>query len=88
MGRDGLVDVVRGTTGGVDCDFMFDPTDGTLLALEMYPKVDTDPCEVYFSDYREMDGRFLPYRMEVRNGDNLFGVFTIAKYDLQKGGPK
>jgi S1-C subfamily serine protease len=88
VGRDGLVDVVRGTTGGVDCDFMFDPTEGTLLALEMYPKADADPCEVYFSDYREMDGRFLPYRIEVRNGDNLFGVFTIAKYDLQKGAPK
>jgi S1-C subfamily serine protease len=87
-GHDGLVDVVQGTTGGVDCEFMFDPIDGTLLALEMYPQTDADPCEVYFGDYREVDGRFLPYRFEVRNGDNLFGVLTVAKYDLQKGGPK
>ena len=86
VGHDGLVDVVHGITGGVDCDFMFDPNDGTLLALEMFPNGEADPCEVYFSDYREADGRFLPYRMEVRNGDNLFGVFTVAKYDLQKGG--
>ena len=59
-GHDGLVDVVRGTTGGVDCQFMFDPADGTLLALEMYPQADADPCEVYFSDYRETEAVSCP----------------------------
>jgi hypothetical protein len=84
-GHDRWVDVLKGTTGGVDCQFMFDSADGTLLAMEMYPQTDSDPCEVYFSEYREAEGRFLPYRFEVRNGDTVFNVFNVTKYDLQKG---
>jgi len=87
-GHDRWVDVLLGTTGGVDCQFMFDSADGTLLALEMYPQTDSDPCEVYFSDYRETDGHFLPYRFEVRYGDNVFNLFNVTKYDLQKGAGK
>ena len=87
-GHDGLVDVLIGTAGGVDCQFMFDPADGTLLALEMFPQADADPCEVYFGDYRESEGHFLPYRLEVRYGDNLFAVFNVAKYELKKGDAK
>jgi S1-C subfamily serine protease len=87
-GHDRWVDVLLGTTGGVDCQFMFDSADGTLLALEMYPQTDSDPCEVYFSEYREADGHFLPYRFEVRYGDNVFNVFNVTKYDLQKGAGK
>ncbi|HEX3999584.1 MAG TPA: trypsin-like peptidase domain-containing protein [Pirellulales bacterium] len=84
-GRERWVDVLFATTGGVDCQFMFDATDGTLLAMEMYPQTDSDPCEVYFSDYRESNGHFLPYRFEVRYGDNVFNLFNVTKYDLQKG---
>jgi len=87
-GHDGLIDVLVGTTGGVDCQFMLDPNDGTLLALEMYPQTDADPCEVYFGDYRESEGHFLPYRLEVHYGDNLFAVFNVGKYDLKKGDAK
>ena len=87
-GRSHWVDVVSGITGGVECQFMFDSTDGTLLAMEMYPQTDSDPCEVYFSDYRESDGHFLPYRFEVRYGDNVFNLFNVTKYDLQKGTAK
>ena len=84
-GHDRWVDVLLGTTGGVDCQFMFDSADGTLLAMEMYPQTDSDPCEVYFSEYRETDGHFLPYRFEVRYGDNPFNIFNVTKFDLQKG---
>ena len=26
----------------------------------MFPDEESDPCEIYFSDYREFDGRWLP----------------------------
>jgi hypothetical protein len=51
----------------------------------MLPDEETDPCEVYFSDYQESAGRFVPHSLEVRHGDTLFGIFTFSEYDLQKG---
>ncbi|HZZ74060.1 MAG TPA: trypsin-like peptidase domain-containing protein, partial [Pirellulales bacterium] len=68
VGQDKLVDVLVGITEGVETRFYFEPSDGTLLALEMYPDEHTDPCEIYFHDYKETDGRFLPQRIEVRYG--------------------
>jgi S1-C subfamily serine protease len=84
VGRDRPVDVLIGTTGGVDCHFLFDTADGSLVGMEMYPSADTDPCEVYFGDYRESEGRFMPHRIEVHNGDNLFAIMTVNKMELEK----
>ncbi len=87
-GRDRMVDVLACASGGVHFNLMYDPADGTLLAVEMTPRSDADPCEVYFSDYRESGGRFFPHRFEVRYGDNLFGIFAVKNFDLQKGSRK
>ncbi len=84
VGRDRPVDVLIGTTGGVDCHFLFDTGDGSLVGMEMYPAADTDPCEVYFGDYRESEGRFIPRRIEVHYGDNLFAIMTVTKMELKK----
>ncbi|HEY2761240.1 MAG TPA: PDZ domain-containing protein, partial [Pirellulales bacterium] len=81
-GHNGLCDVLLAVGEGVETRFYCDPTSGTLLSVEMYPDDDSDPCEVYFSDYRpERDG-MLPHRMEVHCGDTLFGVFVLTGYDL------
>jgi len=34
---------------------VFSKTDYRLLAIEMYPDIETDPCELYFEDY-QVDG--------------------------------
>jgi S1-C subfamily serine protease len=87
--RGGLFDVLVGTAEGVDCLFYFDTSSGMLVALEMYPAGnDVDPCEVYFLEYEEREGRHLPRRMEVRYGDRVFGVFELTKVELQKSGAK
>ena len=52
--------------------------------MEMFPDDDADPCEVYFSDYREVDGRWLPGRMEVRYGDETFAMFKLEKFNFEK----
>ena len=44
------------------------------------PAKDDDPCEVYLSDYKPVDGRLLPYRIEVRTGDKRYAVFTVNSY--------
>jgi serine protease Do len=77
VGHDGLVDVLVGVHRGVECRFYFDPKQGQLLAMEMFPDDDSDPCELYFADYREIDGRLWPGRIEVRYGDELFAAFKV-----------
>jgi hypothetical protein len=78
-----------GTAEGVDCLFYFEPTAGMLVALEMYPAGnDADPCEVYFLEYEEREGRHFPRRMEVRHGNLVFGVYELTKVELQKSGEK
>ena len=83
-GRKELVDVLVSIDSGVESRFMFDPADGRLLAIEMFAEEDVDPCEVYFLDYREQEGRFVPRRLEVRYGDGLFGMFSLARVNLRK----
>ncbi|MFH1265774.1 MAG: trypsin-like peptidase domain-containing protein, partial [Planctomycetota bacterium] len=78
-GHEEPVDVLIGIHGGVECRFLFDAGEGHLLAMEMFPEEDVDPCEVYFSDYRQVEGRRLPGRMEVRFGDDPYGVFQLEE---------
>jgi hypothetical protein len=83
-----LADVLLGTCRDVECWFYFDPAQGDLLALEMYPGENVDPCEVYFSGYHDVDGRRLPARMEVRTGDGPFGAFRLEQFTFEKSEKK
>ena len=83
-GYEGLVDVLAAAHKDVQCRFYFDPVEGHLLALEMFPDEDTDPCEIYFSDYRKQGGCFWPGRIEVRYGDELFAVFQVTEGKTEK----
>jgi hypothetical protein len=87
-GHDRLADVLVGTHKGVECWFYFDPAAGNLLAVELYPSENVDPCEVCFSEFHEVDGRVLPARMEVGNGDNPFGIFKLDKWTFEKSEKK
>lgn len=78
-----LADVLAGTDRGVECRFYFDPTDGRLAAMEMFPDESSDPCEVYFADYGDFGGRLFPRRMTVRYGNDLYGSFRLTDYNLE-----
>ncbi|MFW6170575.1 MAG: S1C family serine protease [Planctomycetota bacterium] len=80
--RDGLFDVLVGIHNVVESRFAFDPDHGNLVALEMFPETNADPCELYFSDYREVNGRLLPYRIVVRHGDAIFTELEIEEYEM------
>jgi serine protease Do len=77
-GHPGLVDVLAGTFGGVECNFLVDSTSGHLLVVELYMHNDDDPCELHFAGYHAVDGREAPGRMLVRYGDNTYGLFTLT----------
>jgi hypothetical protein len=83
-GRAELVDVLVGLHGGVECRFLFDPKTGLLLAMEMFPEEHADPCEVRLFDYRPINGRQLPNRMEVWYGAERFGNFKIDLFSFDK----
>ena len=81
-GRNDLVDVLVAIHNVVETKFMFDPSSGELLGMEMFPERDVDPCEIYFRDYVDRDGRLIPQQIEVRHGDQLFRVITIQELKL------
>jgi hypothetical protein len=84
-GHERLVDVLIATHDVIETRFLFDPDTGLLLALEMYPDTEVDPCEVYFRSYQEVDGRQVPRTLEVFHGDNNFGTLQI---DELRTGPR
>ena len=61
----------------------FAPGDGKLLGGEVTIAKEDDPCEIYFADYRAVDGRQLPHRLEVRYGNEAFGVVTVKNYTVK-----
>lgn len=84
VGHAGLVDVITGKFGGVECNFLVDATSGHLLVAELYLHQDDDPCELHFADYRDADGREVPHTLLVRYGDNVFGLFMFAEVSLKE----
>ena len=77
-----MADILITTHDVIETRFYFDPTSGRLLALEMYPDAQVDPCEIRFEAYREFNGHSLPGRLEVRNGGTTFGVIELEKIEL------
>jgi serine protease Do len=55
----------------------FSRDDQKLLGFEITVDDKDDPCEVYLSDYRKVDGREVPGKMEVRYGDNRYATLTV-----------
>jgi serine protease Do len=84
IGHAGLVDVLTGTHKGVECRFYFDAVEGDLLAIEFFPDENSDPCEVYFSDFRQMHGRVIPGRVAVHFGDKPYALFKIDEFGVDK----
>jgi serine protease Do len=75
-----LADCLGGTYAGVDTQFYFDSATGEMIGLEMRTSDDVDPCEIYFSDSRPVEGRSLPHRWIVRHGDEVFAELTLTSW--------
>jgi hypothetical protein len=84
-GDEQLADCLVATHGGVETRFYFDPATADLAGIEMQASDDEDPCEIYFSDVREVDGRSLPHQWTIRHGDEVFAEVAITSYDLAAG---
>jgi serine protease Do len=80
-GQDALADVLVGVHGGVETRFFVDPGGGRLLGLELIVADDLDPCELYFSDYHDVEGRFVPHQIEVRHGADVYTVIKLTAFE-------
>jgi serine protease Do len=76
-------EVVHSEHAAVPAKWYFSQKDQTLAAFEATIDREDDPCEVYFSDFRKVDGRLLPHHIDVRYGNELYGSFTVAAYKLK-----
>ncbi len=74
--------VIRTKHGSTECKWYYSMQDHKLLGFETQVTKDDDPCEVYFSDYKAVDGKQLPHRIEVRFKDKRYALLTIDKYTL------
>jgi S1-C subfamily serine protease len=79
---DGLAEVLLASRNVAEMHLAFDPSSGQLVALEMIADPTDDGCEIRFADYRDVSGRLLPHRLEIRRGDELFAQIQWQQLDL------
>ncbi len=83
-GHDEWMDVLVGQFRGVVAWFYHQPDTGKLLAVELFSDGDdTDPCEVYFLDHRDYEGRPLPGRIEVYHAGEPYASFQIDTWHVE-----
>ncbi len=82
-------EVIETELANVTTKWYFAKTDGTLLGLETYVKKDEDPCEVSFSDYKDVGAKKLPHKIVVRYGTDgkgqprEYASYTVKGYKLE-----
>ncbi|MGL6075754.1 MAG: S1C family serine protease [Fimbriiglobus sp.] len=77
-------EVLRTKHGPFETKWFYSLKDQQLLSCESILSSDENPCELFFADYRTVDGLSLPHRIEIRMGDKRYGVLTIQKFQLDK----
>jgi serine protease Do len=82
-GPDHLVeDCLVGLFEGMEVRFFFAERSGDLTGIELHSADDADPCEINFSEFRELNGRRLPHRWWVRSGDAVFAELVVDRWDI------
>lgn len=78
-------EVLRVALGGVESKLFFQPgAEGFLLVgLEATLDRDEDPCEIHFGDYRPVDGKLLPFRIQVSHAGRPYCRLEVQSWDLK-----
>lgn len=80
-----VADVIHTTDGRFEAKWYFSPTDQKLVAFEVWPGPDTDPCEVYLTNVAN-GFKGIPQQMQVRTGEGTYGTINVS--DIQMGEAK
>lgn len=74
-------EVINTRLGAVPAKWYFSRADGKLLGAEVsLVEREDDPCELYFSDYKKVDGREVPHRIEVRYGKDRYALVNVNTF--------
>jgi hypothetical protein len=77
-----IEDCLVGLFEGMEVRFYFAEKSGDLTGIELFSADDADPCEISFSQFRELHGRRLPHRWWVRCGDAVFAELVVDRWDI------
>ena len=85
-GKESRIDceVIRAQKGTYVAKFFFDQKSGQLVGFESTYTKDEDPCEVYVTDFKDVNGLKLPHKIAVRSGDKPYCTMTIDDYNAKK----
>ncbi|MFI4875785.1 MAG: trypsin-like peptidase domain-containing protein [Blastopirellula sp. JB062] len=81
-------DVLVGLYDAIETRFYFAPDSGDLIAMEMFPEADSDPCELRFLDYETFDDVRLPTKIVIRRGDQIYNILHGLKWTFSSSDPK
>lgn len=82
-GPDGqMVDCLVGTYGAIETQFLFATQTGKLLGIQLFPSEYTDPCQLYFLEWDDLEGRKLPTHWQVQFGDQPLMNFHIQSWEF------
>ena len=79
---EGTGDMLAAVRGSIESNFVFDKNDCKLLAMEMYPDIETDPCELYFDDYQLDDDLTVPGTIKYQYGTNPSRLIKIQQFEF------
>ena len=79
---EGNGDVLVATRGAIESNFVFDKDDHKLLAMEMYPDIETDPCELYFEDYQLDEDLAVPGSIKLQYRTNPARSIRIQQIEF------
>ncbi len=75
-------EVLRTKFAGFTAKWYYSQTDHRLVGGEVTLDREEDPCELYFGDYKKVNGLEWPQRIEVRHSDKTIAVWTEIDYKL------
>lgn len=75
--------VIQTEHAAVTCKWYFSKgEDCKLLGFETFLSDTEDPCEVYLSDYKAVDGRQVPHKFEVVYKGERYGTYTVKSCQM------
>jgi serine protease Do len=77
-----LVDVLESSVAGVESRFAVSDT-GAVVGVDLWTAPDADPCEVRFTEVLPNHPQGMPAVIEVRHGNDVFGVFRVETAVLE-----
>lgn len=80
--RQGSAETLVATVDVVETNFLFDQSNGRLVAMEVYPDVGVDPCELHFLNYQVHDDLAVPSEIRVVSQNQPVSTIKIEQIEF------